>query len=443
MPITVTPEEARSIVKDAYLYGWPLSENYNTIYAYNVDTTGPNYKAPINQIYNENQVYTPEDTSVVTPNSDTPYSFVTADLRAEPLVLTVPAMSPTNRYFSYQLIDCYTYNFNYIGTRATGNAGGTFLLVGPSWQGGDTSQFTGVFYSESELDFVIVRTQLFAPDDMPNVEAIQAQYKVQTLSQFTGSPPPPAAPQINWPLPATGDAGKTPAVFSVVNFILQFCPTHPTEVGLMERFAKIGVGAGLPFDAESLSPEMLAAFEAGIADAWAEFEKINAQVSAGELSTADFFGSREYLNNNYLYRFTAAKQGIYGNTKQEALYPMYYVDADDRKLDASTGNYTITLTSLPPVHAFWSITMYDAETQLLVDNPINRYLVNSPMLDSFVRGADGSITFYVQNESPGSALEPNWLPAPSGGFYMAMRLYYPDQTALDGEWTPPPAVLVS
>ncbi len=182
---------------------------------------------------------------------------------------------------------------------------------------------------------------------------------------------------------------------------------------------------------------MLAAFEGGIADAWQAFEAINAQVDAGELKTGDFFGTRDFLNNNYLYRFAGAKIGIYGNSKEEALYFMYNVDANEQILDASTSQYTLTLTELPPAKAFWSVTMYDAKTQLLVDNPINRYLLNSPMLDSFVRGADGSITFYIQKEAPNEGLQPNWLPTPDGAFYMALRLYVPERSALDGEWTSP------
>lgn len=440
MSITATPEEARAIVKDAYLYGWPLSENYNTIHAYTIDTGNPEYKGPFNKIYNTASLATPEDQTVVTPNSDTPYSFLAFDLRAEPLVITVPPMTPAERYFSFQLIDAYTHNFNYIGTRTTGNDGGSFLLVGPSWEGGDTSMFAGVLYSESHLGLAIVRTQLFNPDDMPNIEQIQGQYRVQTLSEFLGTSPPPAPPALTWPGPLAGDPGKTPAVFGNINFMLQFCPAHPTEVGLMRRFARIGVGPGLPFDVESLGPEMLAAFQAGIADAWEEFNKLNAQMAAGHLDSSALFGSREYLNNNYLYRFTGAKVGLYGNSKEEAFYPWYMVDADGQSLDASANRYTVTLTELPPAQAFWSITMYDGRTQLLVDNPIDRYLVNSTMLGSFVRGSDGtSITFYIQKECPSAELVPNWLPAPDGPFYMVMRLYIPEQRALDGEWVAPPA----
>src|ERR1700720_1926104 len=131
---SVPPAEARAIAKDAYVYGFPIVDNYRIQHAYWVDKTTPEYKGPWNQIWNSARVYTPADTAIQTPNSDTPYSFVGADLRSEPLVLTVPAMEK-ERYFSVQLIDYYTFNFDYIGTRTSGNGGGSFLLAGPGWKG--------------------------------------------------------------------------------------------------------------------------------------------------------------------------------------------------------------------------------------------------------------------------------------------------------------------
>ncbi|CAM4260300.1 DUF1254 domain-containing protein [Corallococcus exiguus] len=447
MPITISLTEARAIAKDAYLYGWPLSENYNTIHAYSIDPENPNYKAPFNQIFNDSKVFTPADTAIVTPNSDTPYSFISVDLRAEPLVISVPAMVPDNRYFSFQLIDLYTYNFSYIGTRATGNGGGHFLLAGPSWEGGgDRSDFAGICYSESHFALLIGRTQLFDPGEISAVQALQSQYRVQTLSEFRGDSKPPPAPPIKWPLPVTGAKGKTPEVFGVINFMLQFCPTNPTEVGLMERFARIGVGAGLPFDVKSLSPDMLKAFEDGIADAWKDFDDLNRQVAAGEADSNDFFGTREANNNNYLYRFAGAKIGIYGNSKEEAIYPMYSVDDEGQIPDGSTSRYAITLPKddMPPAQAFWSITMYDARTQLLINNPLERYLVNSAMLEKgeFKPGDDGSITFYLQTTCPPVEVggKMNWLPAPAAPFYAVMRIYVPEPRAYEGtdRWSPPP-----
>ena len=436
--ITATPEEAKAIVKEAYLYGWPMSENYNTMNAYAINVGGSNYKAPFNVIKNEAKVFGPADNAVVSPNSDTPYSFLWADVRTEPIVITVPPMDG-DRYYSFQLIDLYTFNFDYIGTRTQFEEGGTFLVAGPGWDGPEPPGITDVFHCETEYFLSVTRTQLFNPQDLDNVQAIQSQYIVQTLSEYLDSEQTPLE-QPDWPAPCEKD--KTPAIFTVINFMLQFCPTVPSEQALMQEFAKIGVGPGLPFDAESLSPEMKAAFEEGIAEAWAEFEVVNGKVADGTLSTADFFGSRAEMDNNYLYRFAGAKLGLYGNTKEEAMYPSYLVDADGNPLDASGNNYTLTITEALPAKAFASVTMYDAHSQLLVENSINRYLINTPMIGQLKKNEDGSVTIYIQYESPGSELESNWLPAPNAPFYMAMRLYIPEQEALDGTWVQPPVVRV-
>jgi len=347
--ISVTPAEARTIAKDAYVYGFPIVDNYRIQHAYWVDKTTPEYKGPWNQIWNSARVFTPADTAIQTPNSDTPYSFVGADLRSEPLVLTVPAMEK-ERYFSVQLIDYYTFNFDYIGTRTTGNGGGSFLLAGPNWKGATPKGVEKVFRCETELAFPTYRTQLFNPADIENVKKVQAGYKVQPLSAFLGQPAPKAAPAIDFIKPLTPAEEKTsPEFFKTLNFVLQFCPTVPSEEALMARFAKIGVGAGNTFDASKLSPEMKTAFEQGTVDAWAALAGLKKDVEEGKVNSGDVFGTRQYLKNNYLYRMGAAVLGIYGNSKQEAMYPTYYVDAGKQKLDG-TNRYTLRFASgqLPP-----------------------------------------------------------------------------------------------
>lgn len=442
-PPEITPEEARAIAKEAYIYGFPMVDNYRVMHAYFVDTTNAEYKAPFNTLLNLARVFTPEDRAVQTPNSDTPYSFLGMDLRAEPIVLTVPPIEAA-RYFSIQLVDLYTFNFDYIGSRATGNGGGSYLVVGPDWNGATPAGISRVIRSETELVLAPYRTQLFNPEDLPNVQAVQAGYQVRTLSAFLDQAAPPSAPAIAFVAPLTPETQRTsPEVFEVLNFVLQFCPTHPSETALMERFARIGIGAGGTYDAATLSPEMRAAIEGGIADAWEEFATVKARLDGGEISSGDVFGTRAYLENNYTYRMVAAVTGIYGNSKEEALYPAYVIDAQGRPLDGGN-RYTLRFTAdgLPPVNAFWSLTLYEMPSSLLSANPLNRYLLNSPMLPQFVRDADGGLTLYIQHESPGAALEPNWLPAPEGAFAMAMRLYWPKPEALDGRWTAPPLARV-
>jgi hypothetical protein len=435
----VTPAEARAIAKDAYIYGFPMVDSYRIQYAYFVDPKNPEYKAPWNQIKSLARVATPEDKAVQTPNSDTPYSLLGLDLRAEPMVLSVPTIGK-ERYYSIQLIDAYTHNFDYIGSRATGNEGGSYLIAGPNWKGEAPKGVKKVIRSETDLVLAIYRTQLFNPGDIDNVKNIQAGYKVKPLSSFSGQPPPPAAPSIDFIRPLTPEQQKTSIeFFNILNFVLQFAPTNPSETDLMARFAKIGVGAGKKIDVATLSPEMKSAMEQSMTDAWIDFANLKKQIDAKEVTSGDMFGTREFLKNNYLYRMAAAVLGIYGNSKHEAMYPIYGVDADGQALDGSK-RYSLQFEpgQLPPVNAFWSLTMYEMPQSLLVANALDRYLLNSPMMPQFKKDPDGGLTLLIQNESPGKDKEANWLPAPKGPFVMYMRLYWPKEEAIEGMWTVPP-----
>jgi hypothetical protein len=437
---SVSAEEARAIAKDAYVYGFPIVDSYRIQHAYFQDKGNPEYKAPWNNLVNTPRVYTPADTAVQTPNSDTPYSFAGLDLRAEPMVFTVPPIEK-DRYFSVQLIDAYTFNFAYIGSRATGNDGGSYLIAGPDWKGEAPEGVKEVFRSETQFVLPVVRTQLFSPDDLDNVKKVQAGYKLQPLSAFVGQSAPPPAPTINFIEPLTPeDEKKSLEFFNILNFALRFAPTDPSETELMARFAKIGVGGGKTLDASALSPDVKTAIQQGIADAWADLANLKkTEIDPGKLTTKDLFGTRAFLKNNYLYRMAAAVLGIYGNSGAEAIYPAYFTDADGQPLSGAN-KYTVRFApgQLPPVNAFWSLTMYKMPESLLVANPIDRYLINSPMLPQMVKDADGGLTLYIQNESPGADKEPNWLPAPNGPFFAAMRLYWPKEAALDGQWKNPP-----
>jgi hypothetical protein len=435
----VTAAEARAITKDAYIYGFPMVDGYRIQHAYFVDRMNAEFKGPWNQLVNIPRVYTPDDKAVQTPNSDTPYSMIGLDLRAEPMVLTVPPMEK-ERYFSIQLVDLYTHNFDYIGSRATGNDGGSFLIAGPGWKGETPKGVTKVIRSETELVLGIYRTQLFRLEDLDNVKNIQASYKAEPLSTFLGQSAPAAAPAVDFIEPLTPSEQKTsPEVFNILNFVLQFCPTDPSETELMARFAKIGVGAGKTFDVNTLSPDIKAAIEQGMADAWVDLANLKKKIDAREVTSGDLLGTRVHLKNNYLYRMAGAVLGIFGNSKEEAMYPVYAVDSEGQKLDGSS-RYTVHFApdQLPAANAFWSLTMYELPSSLLVANPIDRYLLNKPMMPQFVKDADGGLTFYVQNESPGDAKEANWLPAPKGPFMVVMRLYWPKPEALDGSWKQPP-----
>jgi hypothetical protein len=438
--MTISADEARAIAKEAYVYGFPLVDNYRIQHSYFVDRGGGEYRAPWNQIYSNARVYTPADKAVQTPNSDTPYSYVGVDLRAEPVVLSVPQIDAA-RYYSLQFIDMYTFDFAYVGSRATGNNAGSFLLAGPGWNGDKPDGIQKVIRSETQFAFVLYRTQLFQPDDIDNVKKIQEGYKVEPLSQFLGTSAPAPAPGIDFIKPlSAGQERVSLDFFNVLNFILRFCPTHPSETALMARFAKIGVGAGLSLNPNPLPPDIRKALENGMADAWVAFNEYKeTQIDTGKKSSADSFGTREFLNGRYIDRMSAAVLGIYGNAKEEAIYPAYFIDSVHDKL-SGVNRYTLRFApgQLPPVHAFWSLTMYELPSSLLSANPLNRYLINSPMLPTLKRDADGGITLHLQHDSPGKDKETNWLPAPNGPFFAVLRLYWPKPEASNGQWTQPP-----
>ncbi len=442
-PESVTPEQARAIAKEAYIYGFPMVDSYRIQYAYFVDSHNPQYKGALEPDPQHRPGLHPG--RHVGADAELRHArtrCVGADLRTEPLVLTVPAIDQ-DRYYSLQFIDGYTYNFAYVGSRTTGNSGGKYLLAGPGWKGEKPEGISQVISSDTELALVVYRTQLFGAQDMENVKKIQAGYTVQPLSAFLDQPAPAPAPPIDFFPPLTADQEKTsPQFFDILNFVLRFAPTLPSEKDLRARFATIGVGPDGSFDADKLTPEMRAAVEGGMADAWAELNALKKdKVDTGQVASGDMFGTKEELNGNYLYRMAGAVFGIFGNSKQEAMYPSLTTDSTGEPLTGAN-NYTLTFApgQLPPVNAFWSVTMYKLPESLLVDNPINRYLINSPMLPGLAKNPDGSVTIYVQNQSPGAEQEANWLPAPPGPFTVAMRLYWPKPDALNGTWQAPKLV---
>jgi hypothetical protein len=437
--LPVSPADARAIAKEAYIYGFPLVDSYRIQYSYFVDQSNPEFKGNWNEIHNIARVYTPADKTIQTPNSDTPYSTVGADLRAEPLVLTFPVIDK-DRYFSAQFIDAFTFNFAYVGSRTTGNAGTTVLLAGPKWKAETPYGIDSMIRCETELALILYRTQLFGPNDIADVKRIQAGYKVQTLSRFLGKPAPAVTP-INFVKPISATEERlSPDFFRILNFVLKFCPTHPSEIQLMNQFARLGIGGDFEtFDVQALSPEIRKAVHDGIADAWREYEDTEKQVTTGALSSGDLVGSRDHLKGNYVYRMLAAVDGIYGNSREEAMYPLYLVDSSGQKLDGATGRYALRLApgQFPPVNAFWSLTAYELPSRTLIANSLNRYLINSAMLPDLKHDTDGGLTIYIQREPPGKDKESNWLPAPNGPFFLAMRLYWPKPEASNGSWKQP------
>ncbi len=441
-------EETKAIAEEGFIYGLPIVMNYAVMNEFCVDKNSSQYKGPFNQISNEARVFTYKDTAVVTPNSDTPYSMLWLDLRAEPMVISVPAVEK-ERYYSVQMIDGNAYNYGYIGSRATGPEAGDYLVVGPDWKGETPAGIKKVFQSTTPFTLTIFRTQLFNADDMPKVVKVQAGYKAQPLSGFLKQPAPAAAPKIDF-LPAT-TAGIKTNFYEYLDAALQFVPPSPEGKDIRARLASIGIGPGKTFEFKDLSLEHKAAVLLAMKEG---DDKVDKYLATGfqdinGWKVGAIFGDRAFYSGDWLKRAAAAKGGIYGNDAVEAMYPMTRLDATGETLDGSKHNYTLTFPAgqLPPVNAFWSVTMYDGKSQLLIKNPINRYLINSPMLPNMKKNTDGSLTLYIQKDSPGADKESNWLPAPNDTIYLVMRLYWPKTEPPsilppgEGTWKPPGIVV--
>jgi len=441
--------ETKDIAEQGFIYGLPLVMSYAIMNAYSINHDSPAFTAPLNQIHNEARVYTPKDRAIPLPNSDTPYSVLFMDLRTEPIVLSLPAVDK-RRYYSVMLSDGNTYNYGYMGTRTTGNAPGDYMVVGPEWKGETPKGIKKVFQSSDQFSLAAYRTQLLGPNDMENVKKVQAGYKVQPLSAYLKQPAPPAAPSIDFPK-IDKEMVKT-HFFEYLDFALQYAPELPEEKEIRAKLARIGIGPGKRFDFKDLSLEHKSAILLAMKEGETKVDEAikNFGKDINGWNVAAIFGDRAFYNGDWLKRAAAAKFGIFGNSTDEAVYPFVAKEANGELLDGSKHNYTLTFPAnqLPPVDAFWSLTMYDPKSQQLIDNPINRYLLNSEMLPMMKKNPDGSLTIYIQKDSPGKQKESNWLPSPDGPIYIALRMYVPKLTppsilpAGDGTWKPPAVMRV-
>ena len=432
----VTLEQVLAIAKEAFIYGYPIIDNQNVIHKYVLDQGNKEYKAPFNQVGHNRNVATPDDTAVVSMNVDTPYSFAWLDLRAEPVVLTIPQFEP-DRYVSVQLIDLYTYIVGYISPRTNGNTGGNFLVAGPDWHGKIPAGIKNVFRSPTQFLLALYRTQLFDANDLGNVHALQDQYRIRTLSAYIERPAPPAAEPFVRVRPIdVRKESESLQFFTILNALLAYMPMLKEEAELRSRFVKIGIVPGASFDPpdEQIRTAIVAGMQQGLIAMYGRARTVR--------SSAEIFGSRENLKDDYLSRAVGALLGIYGNAAEEYLGVGYQADADGQPFDGNS-KYRIKFTpdALPPVGAFWSITAYNA-SKFLIDNPIDRYVINLPMLPSLIKDADGGFTLYLQHESPGKDLEANWLPVSRDAFNLAFRTYQPGPAIMDGTWQAPLVVRV-
>ncbi|MFJ2710783.1 DUF1254 domain-containing protein [Pseudomonas sp. NPDC087346] len=429
-------DEFQAIAQEAWIYAYPMLMHYQTMEKQVLNPAAPEYVGGFNRFRHYSQLYTPANREIVTPNNDTPYSWAWLDLRSEPQVLSVPAVD-ADRYYVHQLVDQYTHNFGYVGVLSTGREAGDYLIAGPHWQGTVPSGIKAVLRSETEIVMILGRTGLKGPDDMPAVRALQAQYRLQGLHEYTASAAPAAAATIAWP---TWDSktGLGPAFISVLNQILALCPTQPAEQALRERFARIGIVPGQAFEVAALTAEQRQSLIAGIQQAQAQLQAAVGQTR----TTLGLFGNRQAMHGNYLNRAVAALMGIYGNSVEEAFYTGARLDNQGQPLQGGR-SYRLRFApgQLPPASEFWSLTLYDLPDRQLVANAIDRYRLSSR--DKLQVDADGGLTLLIQTTAP-QGEQSNWLPTPqSGVFTVILRLYGPGREVVEQRWKMPLVEVVS
>ncbi|WP_437785773.1 DUF1254 domain-containing protein [Sorangium sp. So ce1097] len=424
---------------DAYTYLYPLVlMDVTRLQSTNVVTAGDVYlRAPANTFANAARFPSADFKDVVRPNFDTLYSNAWLDLTKEPMVVSAPVAD--GRYYLLPMLDMWTEVFHSPGVRTTGSGAVNFALVPPGWEGTVPEGVTRVD-APTPYIWVLGRTQCSGPGDYDDVHRFQAGLKITPLSRFPAEPLPvigikdPAIDNTTPPLDQV--KALSPAQFYAYGAeLMKLNPPHFCDYPILAQMAKIGLVPGKPFDLNSAPPAVRQALERAAGDAYMRIEEhqssLGTIINGWSIST-DMMGS---YGSSYLGRATVALIGLGANLVQDAIYPLNLGDASGQPLDGAN-RYTLRFAAgeTPPVNAFWSVTMYDMQG-FAVANPLKRYSLGS--MHDMVTAPDGSLTMYFQHQSPGTDKEPNWLPAPSGPFNLTMRLYYPKNLVLDGEWTPP------
>lgn len=434
--------EAYEIAKDAYVYAYPLVLTHTTLQRLTnyAEPAGPGH-GPANRFNHVREFPDPGARSVVRENADTLYTAATLDLKAEPLVLSVPA---TDRYFLLPMLSLWSDVFAVPGTRTTGkNTARDFLVVGPQWRG-DVPAGLEVIKSPTRYVWIIGRTQTNAAADYANVHKVQDSYKLTPLSaRSKGAYVPPKGtvdPSIDMKVapPEVVDRMDAATYFGRFAELLKDNPPNPVDYPMIHRLERTGFKVGQSFDLAKAPASIRQAFERGYADG-------KAQVLA-EGKKATGIGGKGWVYTtrsgaygvDYLYRAAIAQCCLGENLPQDAMYPALSSDSEGRPLDGNN-KYVLRFEKgkLPPVDAFWSVTAYDTEGYL-IPNTLRRQAIGDR--DKLVANADGSLDILIQADSPGKEREANWLPVGKAPVTLLMRLYSPRAEVLDGAWTPPPVV---
>ncbi len=435
--VNLTPQEAETIGKEAYIYGYPLITMELTRRVMTNTVVPENDKAPMGRFYNKRTYPNASFKDVTAPNADTLYSIAWLDLTKEPYVLHVP--DEKDRYYLMPILSAWTNVINAPGTRTTGTKAGNFAITGPAWTGKLPDGVTEI-KSPTNLVWILGRTYCTGtPEDYTAVHKIQDEYSLVPLSSY-GKPYTPPRGVVNSSIdtrtPVRDQVNKLGGTeyFKLLAALLKDNPPATEDAPIIAKLAKIGVVPGKEFNANALDPRVSNKLQEVPKLALAEIAAH--KKDAGKETNGWVFSLKTgTYGTDYLQRAYIAMVGLGANLPEDAVYPTATVDADGKTLNGAN-EYVIHFEKgeVPPVKGFWSLTMYN-DKFFFVENNWDRYTLSSR--DKLKYNEDGSLDLYIRNSSPGNVKESNWLPSPKGDFILMLRAYWPEESLLDGKWTPP------
>lgn len=435
---TLTAEQIKAKSKQATIFAYQLVEGYKAIGYSNImeKKTGQPFYNNFTSLF---QVYTPDEAVGTAPNTDVIYVGSMFDLRTEPLVIKIPEIS--DRYYTIMYSDMFGDVFGYTGTRTTGTKAGTYLLLPPDWQGEvDKTKFDLVLQSKSYIAIASARVTFFGGKDIDVLKKNVGEWKILPLSAYLNNQAPKQAEKINYPPMFDARTGDAEGFYNIMAFMLPFqvFDSINSDKNELDNLTDLGIIARKEFKIVSTwTAEMKKALQDGLDEAKKEIAA-KAELYRPLVNNWNYSPDNAgKCGRDYLMRSATAWNLIWPNEKIEAFYPTSYIDNNGDQLNGSNANYVFSMkpSEIPPVNAYWSVTVYKKSTGLLSANPANKYSVNS-IKSKFKTEQDGRLNIYLQYDSPGKDKEENWIPVPKEDFFICLRLYWPKQEVLDETWKP-------
>ena len=422
--------DAKNIASDAYLQTFPLLQTAMELDRQMNKADAPDYLGKFNVFKQQDGMPSPKDASIRKKSFDAPYSWAWLDVRAEPVVVQMPAI-PAGRFVVLQLYDLWGHNLAHVDGKTAGTKPMSVLVAGPGWKGAQPKGIDRVVRSETSLVGVTLRTAAATPGDGASVADLQKQYRILPLSQFAKGAAPKAAPPVTF---AAFDEAKadTGAFIGYVNQLLPYVRLDAAEQIAFKRYAGIGMVAGKPYDPAKMDSGVVAAIDGGVTEARGKLEKAMSEVRGA----VDPVGTREAFGGDSMKRSISAGFDLHRVARNEIVeFPIAGDGGGDPFEKGAKYRLVFPPGQLPPVDAFWSLEMISVPNVRYFENPVNRYVIDSRMA-GLKKNADGSVEIAIQRETPGPELESNWLPSGDTGFSLTLRLFAPKAEAVDGRWKP-------